>query len=202
MPQSKLFRSMSAEVRRLGKTYLNFGARPAGNYTRRQLSAAAAYTMFCHAEFESYLEGWSSQLTDFADANWKAGRVTRPLAHLCTFHEGRNELSSVPGKDIWSEQFTLAILKHRDIINRNNGIKEKNICALLAPVGFDVRKIDPVLIGDLSAFGAIRGGHAHQSHRTQMGMTFDPFDRRAKVTLLVNAMVDLDNELILYQASF
>ena len=117
--------------------------------------------MDCHSEFESYFEGWSAQLTDFADANWKAGRVTRPLAHLCTFHEGRNELTAVPGKDIWSEQFTLAILKHREVIKRNNGIKEKNICALLAPVGFDVRKIDTVLIGDLSALGATRGGNAH-----------------------------------------
>jgi hypothetical protein len=193
---------MSAEVRRLGKAYLNFGARPTGNYTRRQMSAAGAYTMFCHAELESYFEGWSAQLTDFADTNWKAGRVTRPLAHLCTFHEGRNELTTLPRKDIWSEQFTLAILKHREVIKRNNGIKEKNICTLLAPVGFDVRKIDTVLIGDLNAFGAIRGGHAHQSHRTQMGMTFDPFNRQAKVISLVNAMVDLDDELILYQASF
>lgn len=201
MPQSKLFRAMSAEIRLLGKTYLNFKARPFGNYTRRQMSAAAAYTIFCHAEFESFLEGWAFAITEFADVNWKAKRSTRPLTHLCTFHEGRKELSSVPPKDIWSEMINKAIKQHRGIISQNNGIKENNVCKLFAPVGFDVRKIDTVLLGDLSAFGAIRGDHAHQSHRLQIGKTFDPFDRQAKAEALLTLLADLDIELNTYLAS-
>ncbi len=192
---------MSAEVRLLGKTYLKFSARPSGNYTRRQMSAAAAYTIFCHAEFESFLEGWALTITDFADKNWKTKRSTRPLTHLCTFHEGRKELSSVPPKDVWSEVIAKVINQHRYVIGQNHGIKESNICKLFSPIGFDVRKIDTVLLGDLTAFGVIRGDHAHQSHRLQIGKTFDPFDRQKKAEDLLTLLAALDVELSSYLAS-
>jgi hypothetical protein len=201
MSQSKLFRAMNAEIRLLGKTYLNFGARPFGNYTRRQMSAAAAYTIFCHAEFESFLEGWAVTFTDFADSNWKAKQATRPLTHLCTFHEGRKELSSVPSKDVWNEMVDKAIRQHRAVISQNNGIKESNVCKLLGPIGFDVTKIDTVLLADLSAFGTVRGDHAHQSHRLQIGKIFDPFDRQSKANALLTLLEDLDNELTSYLAT-
>jgi hypothetical protein len=157
--------------------------------------------MFCHAEFECYLEGWASEITDFAESRRNAGVITRPLAHLCTFHPGRKELQEVPSKDIWSEQFISAILQHRGIIKKNHGIKEKNICALLAPLGVDLRKIDSVLLADLDAFGKIRGDHAHQSHKMQVGMNFDPFDRQTKANALVSLLAGLDKELIGYRAS-
>jgi hypothetical protein len=192
---------MSDEVRLLGRFYLNFKPRPAGNYTRGQMSAAAAYTMFCHAEFECYLEGWATTITDFAESKCRAGLITRPLAHLCTFHPGRNELLEVPKKDIWSEQFMGAIVQHRRIIKKNHGIKEKNICALLAPIGLDIRLIDEVLLGDLDAFGTIRGDYARQSHKMQTGMNFDPFDRQTKANSLVSLLAGLDKELVKYQAS-
>jgi hypothetical protein len=202
MASSRLFRAMANEIRVLGRTYLNFSPRPAGDYTTRQMSAAAAYTMFSHAEFESYLEGWALEIVDFAETQRHAGKVTRPLAHLCTFHKGRAELTEIPPLDVWSEQFVLAIRQHRDIINKNHGIKEKNVCRLLAPIGFDLRRIDPVLIGDLDAFGTLRGNHAHQSHKMQRGIAFDPFDRKIKAESLVGALANLDNELLNYRSSF
>ena len=193
---------MAAEIRLLGRTYLNFSPRPTGNYTTRQMSAAAAYTMFSHAEFESYLEGWAREIVDFAEGQRHAGRVTRPLAHLCTFHKGRGELAEVPSVDVWSEQFVSAIRQHRDIITKNHGIKETNVCKLLAPVGFDLRRIDRVLLGDLDAFGTLRGDHAHQSHKMQRGIAFDPFDRKAKAESLVGLLANLDQELLDYRSSF
>ena len=75
------------------------------------------------------------------------------------------------------------------------------MCSLLAPVGFDIRKIDTVLLGDLSAFGTLRGDHAHQSHRLQIGNSFDPFDRKAKAESLLTLLADLDNELTAYLGS-
>ena len=193
---------MSVEIRRLGRTYLNFRRRPAGNYTRRQMSAAAAYTMFSHAEFENYLEGWVIEIVNFAEVERNAGRVTRPLAHLCTFHKGTGEVTKIPQGDIWSEQFVQAIKQHREIINKNHGIKEKNVCKLFAPIGFDVRRIDPILIADLDAFGTLRGDHAHRSHQMQVGITFDPFDRQAKAVSVVASLANFDNELLNYRASF
>lgn len=201
MPNSKLFRLMNSEIGRLKKTYLNFRARPHGDYTRRQLSAAAAYTVFCHAEFESYLEGWATFIIDFVDTSWRSKIVTRPLVHLCTFNNGREALTEIPRKDIWSEQIVESIRKHRTIIRENHGIKEHNICKLLSPLGFDVRQIDPVLIGDMNAFGGLRGDHVHQSHRLHVGNIIDPFGRQGKVEGLLKLLACLDISLDSYFTS-
>lgn len=116
---------MRVEIGLLGKTYLGFKGRPIGDYTRRQMSAAAAYTVFCHAEFENFLEGWANTITDFADANWKMKRATRPLAHLCTFQKALEPLSSVPKKDIWNEPIMKAINLHRNLIKKTMASKNQ-----------------------------------------------------------------------------
>jgi len=201
MANSKLYQAMSSGFKRLEKTFLNFKARPGGDYTRRQLSMAAAYTVFCHAEIETYVEGWATAFTDFAENKWKSGQATRPLVHLCTFHEGRNALSNVPSKDVWNEVVHKAIAKHRGIISSNHGIKEANVCELLSPIGFNTTSVDSVLLADLSAFGTLRGDYAHKSLKVQVGTIFDPFDRRNKVKALELLLATLDAQLALYLAS-
>lgn len=192
---SALYSDLSAGLLRLEKTFLPFQPRPAGNYTSRQLSMAAAYTMFCHAEFETYLEEWARIFVDHADREWQNRRASRPLVHLCTFHEGRNALNNVPSKDVWNEVVFKAIAKHRGIISANHGIKEANFCELLSPVGFDTTNVDSILLGDLTAFGTLRGYHAHNSHRAMAGTTFDPFDRKAKVQGIHSLLSVLDTQL-------
>jgi len=169
-----------------------------GNYTRRQLSAAAAFTIFCHAEIENYLESWSSALVDKAEQNWKSGKTTRILVHLCTFHKGRENVSNVPANDIWSEPVLESIRKHRGVITSNKGIKEANVCNLFVPLGFDVRQIDVILLGDLTAFGAIRGDYAHQSHSVHIGTHVDPFEKKAKADKLVALLEELDRDLTVH----
>jgi hypothetical protein len=192
---------LSLGLKRLEKTFLNFKSRPAGNYTPRQLSMAAAYTVFCHAEFETFIEGWARAFVDFADTSWKVKRATRPLVHICTFHEGRGSLQIVPTKDVWNEVVGKAIAKHRGIIGANHGIKEQNFCELLSPIGFDTTSVDSVLLGDLTAFGALRGHHAHNSYRAIIGTTFDPFDRRTKVQGIHTLLLALDDQLSAYLAA-
>lgn len=201
MAASVSYSSMSKGFKRLEKTFLNFKSRPAGDYTERQLSMAAAYTMFCHAEIEAYLEGWATAFVDLALSKWTSGRATRPLVHLCTFHEGRGALTGVPGKDVWNEVVYKAVNKHKGVISSNHGIKEANFCELLSPVGFDTRIVDSILLADLSAFGTLRGHHAHNSHKIQIGNVFDPFDRQAKVRGLESLLSVLDTQLVTYMAA-
>lgn len=201
MPESVIFRCLRSELTRLGRTYLNYKARPLGNYTRRQLSAAAAYTIFAHAEFETFFEDWALRLNTYAETRWVAGQATKPLVHLCAFFDGGGAPSSVPAKDVWNEPVRRSLQQHRAAIQGNHGIKEENVCRLLAPVGFDTRTIDAVLLGDLSAFGTLRGAHAHQSHRLQLGTAFDPFGRKAKAEGLLASIVALDRQLVAYLAS-
>lgn len=198
---SYIYRELYSDLNRLERTFLPFKIRPLGNYTPRQLSMAAAYTVFCHAEFEIFLEEWARAFVDLADSQWKIGRATRPLVHLCTFHEGRNALSTVPTKDIWNEVVWKAIAKHRGVIGGNHGIKESNFCDLLSPVGFDTTTVDNILLADLTAFGTLRGHHAHNSYKSIVGITFDPFDRRKKVNGLLALLLILDNQLSAYLAA-
>lgn len=183
------------------KTFLSFKARPLGNYTLRQLSLAAAYTMFCHGEIESYLELWATRLIDLAEQRWNAGTASRPLVHMCTFHEGRGTVNAVPSKNIWTEVITKALMKHKSVVNSNNGIKEPNVCALLSPLGFDTRLIDPILLADLNAFGVLRGQHAHNAYTHHIGTAFDPFDRRTKVAGLRALLLGLDAQLEAFEAT-
>lgn len=194
MPSIRYY-ELTRGLKRLERTFLPFKSRPVGNYTARQLAMAAAYTVFCHAEFETFLENWARTFVDLADQEWKLRRATRPLVHLCTFHEGRNPLVSVPEKDVWGEVVGKAIAKHRGVIGNNHGIKIQNFCELLSPIGFDTTSVDSLLLGDLNTFGGVRGGHAHASHKIITGTAFDPFDLRAKVQGIHTLLLTLDGQL-------
>lgn len=200
MPSSH-FEELSRGLDRLGRTFLNFQPRAGGDYTPRQLTMAAAYTVFCHAEIETFLEGWATTFVEIADVHWRGNRATRPLVHICTFYEGRGALSIVPTKDVWNEVVGKALAKQRGVIGANHGIKESNFCELLSPVGFDTTTVDSVLLADLTAFGRLRGDHAHNSHTATIGTTFDPFDRRTKVQGLRTLLQTLDDQLSAYLAT-
>lgn len=199
MPQSRHYITMEAQIKKLGKHYLGFRAKSSGDYSDRQLSAGAAFTVFAHAEFESFLESWATTILQKSEANWKTGKIDRALAHLLMFREAAKSPGQVPKSDIWSEPCALALKAHEGVIGKNNGIREAHICGLLAPLGFDVRKIDPILLGDLTAFAAMRGNHAHQSYRLHIGQQFDPFDRQAKAKKLVSLLKDFDDEMVRYR---
>lgn len=127
--------------------------------------------------------------------------VSRPLLHLSSFNGGRNELSGIPKKDIWSEMIIDAVRRHQLLVKNNHGAREANICRLLGPVGFDVRKIDPVLLADLDAFATMRGVHAHQTHSAQLKTLLDPFDRKQKVESLIQLVSILDQDLVGFETN-
>lgn len=189
---------MEAQIRKLGRHYLSFRPRVLGDYTQRQLSAGAAFTVFAHAEFESFLEDWSSIILNRSKSRWANGSIDRCLAYLLAFREKATAPGQVPSCDIWGAPCTLALKSHEDTISKNNGIKESHVCNLFAPIGFDVRKIDQVLLGDMMAFAKLRGDHAHQSYKAHIAQQFDPFDRRAKAEKIVILLKDLDTEFISY----
>lgn len=156
---------------------------------------ASAYTVLCHAEIETYLEASATKLLDFAANEWASRRPTRQLVHICTFHEGRGNTNSVPNNDIWNEVVTRSILKQKGIIKNNKGIKEANVCEMFTPLGFDTRSIDPILLSDLTAFGVLRGDHAHKAQNDIIGTSFDPFDIVSKVEGIVQLLSDFDEQI-------
>ena len=199
MTKSRLYIEMQSALREHEKDYLSFRQKVAGDYTKSQMSKAAAYTLFCHAEIEAYFENWSLHFVNLAQTKWRQGKATKPLVHMCTFHEGREPIKKVPTTDVWTEVVEKSFRKQFHVISSNHGIKEENVSALLAPLGFDIRKIDPVLLGDLSALGVLRGGHAHTARKSQLSAVFDPFDRRNKAISILSLLQHLDAELVAYK---
>lgn len=200
MPQSNRFQNLKSQLANLSGYYLTFSKRLTGDYTKRELSAGAAYTIFAHAELESFVEEWATKITDRAEQRWKAGVASRAITHLVTFRQEVAVPSSVPSKDIWTGPIATAVSWHRGAIKNNHGIKERNICLLFAPLGFDVRSIDPLLLGDLGALGSIRGDHAHQSAKVHLGQKFDPFDRQRKIANITTLLADFDRQLLAFLA--
>lgn len=193
---SKHYRNMGRQLRRLERLYLNFPQSPLGKYSEEQLSLAAAYTVFAHAEIESFIEAWAQGIIDKVESNFKLKkRYSRVLAHLVTFHEKSTVPSQAPKNDIWAEPIFESISLHRKAINRNHGIKEEHICKVLVPLGFDVRSINQILLGDLATFAKIRGDHAHQSSKIHLRQVFDPFDRKNKVSNIYTLLASLDQDL-------
>lgn len=190
---------MSAQLKKLSVHHLQFKKSSSGSYSQKQLAAGAAYTLFAHAEIESYLESWSSDILERASARWRAGANSRAITSLLCFRPQIGVPSQLPVRDVISETIHQALSGHRDVIRNNHGIKEKHICTMFAPLGFDVRKVDPVLLGDLATLSSIRGDHAHQSYKKHLGAQFDPFDRQTKVNNLVALLKDLDDEFAAYK---
>ena len=125
--------------------------------------------------------------------------MSRTLFHLVTFGNAQGKPTQIPANDIWSEPAFIALKGHYAVIDKNNEIKEANLCNLFAPLGFDLRTVNSILVSDLNAFGTIRGAHAHQSYSVHLGQIFDPFDRQTKVANLELLLSDLDNQLLAYR---
>jgi hypothetical protein len=182
--------------KRIRKFFLNFKARPTGNYTPRQLRLAESYVLHVHAEIECYFEDMISFALVRAEQKWALDKTpTRLLIYLASFNGNRKErVSRVPNNDIWEERIRKAISHQKTAVKSNHGIKTKNLVRMYAPAGFDVRKIDVLLFSELDSFGVLRGGYAHSSMSARAGVTFDPFHFPAQAARLFKLIETFDGD--------
>jgi hypothetical protein len=196
MAASSRYRALGRSLGRLRNHHLGFTRRLAGGYTERQLSQAAAYTVFAHGEFEQFLEDWALEILDTIAAKGFGPRFSPMLAHLIAYRSPPlTPPSQIPASNAWQTHAGSAVHVQRTTIRNNHGISERYVCALLIPSGVNVSAIDPILISDLNAFAKIRGDHAHQSRRVHLGQQFDPFDRLAKVNNIYSLLQPFDEDL-------
>ncbi|MFN5592196.1 MAG: hypothetical protein ACK482_01880, partial [Aphanizomenon sp.] len=156
MPKSDKFITLEMQLDRLKDEFLP-EISPTGSYSESQLSRTAAYRVLAHAEIESYLEERAWEVVQNAKTLWdKSGKTTRTLICLLGFsgltmdeppdtlkkpsnvkqdnHDKRLEIT---------EKINSAIKSFKKVIDNNHGLKEKNILALLLPIGIDSDDLDP-----------------------------------------------------------
>ena len=208
MPESDKFITLKTQLDRLKDEFLP-EISPTGSYSESQLSRTAAYRVLAHAEIEYYLEerAWTKVID--AKKAWETGKTTRTLICILGFsdltmdkppdtlkkpsnvkqdnHDKRLEIT---------EKINSAIKSFKKIIDNNHGVKEKNILALLLPIGIDSDDLDPAWLADMNTFGEKRGLVAHTSATSYMTIqTPDPANELNTVTQIKNELLRID-ELI------
>ncbi|HCQ22816.1 MAG: hypothetical protein AN481_05735 [Aphanizomenon flos-aquae LD13] len=210
MPESDKFITLKTQLDRLKDEFLP-EISPTGSYSESQLSRTAAYRVLAHAEIEYYLEERAWTIVIDAKKAWETGKTTRTLICLLGFsdltmdkppdtlkkpnnvkqdnHDKRLEIT---------EKINSAIKSFKKVIDNNHGLKEKNILALLLPIGIDSNDLDPnnTWFATMNTFGEKRSLVAHTSATSYMTIqTPDPANELNTVTQIKNELLRID-ELI------
>ena len=202
---------MEQQLQQLRRHMLPWRFSSTGSYHQpdRVSVRALAYRVLCAAEIEHYLEDRCAEIAKTALDSWKTRAATsNSLVSLAMFSGIKLEspppyLNPRP-KDQrdWDDLVSPAqriercIDKYVDFATKeNHGIREKNLLALLLPVGVDLRNVDPALITRMDAFGAMRGDAAHLSTLRAIRVGVDPADELKEVTAIRDGLVDVDAKL-------
>lgn len=211
MPSDR-FRELRRQIVQLRRLFLPQRFDPTGTYRspERVAARAVAFRVLAHAELETYFEDRVISIAKQALATWESNRsVSSVTIHLMGYSEMSMSLppatlkaSSKNVEKGWLDEKVTLNKRVSDCISNyvfrvmkeNHGVKEKNVLAMLLPIGFDVAKIDELLLTNLNQFGEARGQAAHSSRRT-VTLHSDPKDEYEKVQRLLMDLERVDVEL-------
>ena len=208
MPESDKFITLRTQLNRLKDEFLP-EISPTSSYSESQLSRTAAYRVLAHAEIESYLEERAWTVVIDAKRAWDTtGKTTRTLICLLgfsdltmdkppdTLNRTRGNPDDHDKRLKISKKIALSVNSFRNVIDNNHGVKEKNILALLLPIGIDTDDLDPAWLATMNTFGQKRGLVAHKSATSYMTIqTPDPANELNTVTQITDELLRID-ELI------
>ncbi|MTJ21664.1 hypothetical protein FJR06_10175 [Dolichospermum sp. UHCC 0352] len=214
MPESDRFITLRTQLNKLKDEFLP-EISPISSYSESQLSRTAAYRVLAHAEIESYLEERAWEVVQNAKTLWdESGRTTRTLICLLGFSGltmdkpsdtlSRNNVTqdNHDKRLKISKKIALSSNEFWKIIDNNHGLKEKNILALLLPIGIDSNDLDPnnTWLATMNTFGEKRGLVAHTSATSYMTtQTPDPANELNTVNQITDELLRIDeliNDLI------
>ncbi|MBD2629763.1 HEPN domain-containing protein [Trichormus variabilis] len=205
MPKSTRFRILTRELNRLKKQLI---PKPSltGLYSNRQLTRTIAYRVLAHAEIESYLEERALEVVRNAKNIWdNTGKINLTLICLLGFSglnmdEPPETLSPQRGSRTVKDEkikikkkIDLALANFNRVINENHGLKEKNLLALLLPIGLDIRDLDTSWLATMNTFGENRGEVAHKSATFySINQQINPVDEVNMVKQIIQELLRID----------
>ncbi len=185
---------------------------PTGSYDNQDAAStrALAYRVLAHAEIESFFEDRALEPVARAQLVWESTRHVSHVA-LCLLGFSGKEMAPPPAtldapsdnkRKGWPAQIDIGLRLlpiiatfHHHVRNENHGIKEKNLLALLLPIGVSHSRIDPAFLADMESFGALRGLAAHSSGKTTARQAVDPDAEHKRVLALLPGIKALDAEI-------
>lgn len=190
---SSHFARLDAAVNELKRIYLDAAlASPTPSVDQQEL--ARAFVALAHAEFEYYVEEALRELANTALGHGASGQFGKASLALLTFTalervNGGASLSRLKGKTPrqLSTRLGVAYSKMIEVLDANNGVREKHLATMAVPLGLDVSAVDSTWLNDLDAFCSLRGAFVHLSRATQRGshLAVNPHDIWAKCRRLV-----------------
>jgi hypothetical protein len=168
-----------------------------GDYEEHVKDKARGYRLLAHAEVESYLEDVVIQIADKTLAKWQESNVgSKELISILASLKNDPEVAEKRMAALKTTEqvvnFSFVLLKQR--IVKNNGIKEKDVKALMGPIGVDVEALIPELLPLLDSFGTKRGEVAHS---TSLRKEINPKDEVADVKNIYGYLEKLDENMFL-----
>ena len=182
------------------------------SYNDRVYTNVLAYVVLCHGAFEEYFE---TRVIEIAQSALKAltvkqsatQAITAIVAYRGSQHDFPPSTFSAPQPSqlaSWAQKVDFKE-KARDCVSRfinkvkseNHGIRERNLAALLVPIGVSVDDVDNLLLNELDSYGKRRGGYAHSGVLGHVSQRRDPFDEYKKVKdilLLISPLDEILNE--------
>jgi hypothetical protein len=147
-----------------------------GRYAPRQRDYTRAFLLLVHAELESYFEDRARNLVTLAQAQYQRKGVCTPvLSRLLVYHQAtKDELGSVSPLAVGK-----AMNYYLDHLDKNHGIKEKNLLTIFLPLGIGHADLDAQLIAACNQLAQKRGQFAHASFKTHQQV--DPKTERDNI---------------------
>ena len=206
MQKSDRFIKLETELLRLKDQFLP-EISPVSSYSDRDIALTIAYIVLTHAEIEAYLEDRVWEMACLAKNKWISDRLTsRTLISLLAFSGQKMELppdtltpvqasKQVPPEKIKiDKKIELALNAFYKVIEKNHGLKEANLLALLLPIGIDSDDLDPATLATMNTFGEQRGLIAHKSATFYRAtQSPDPANELSKIQQITQEILTLDN---------
>lgn len=181
---------------------------PLGVYpnARRIQAHTRAFLVLSHAEIETYLEEWAKDIARAAEVVWtNSQRIVTPLAFLLSWSQERLTIpdaigtsTSTTGSPRLAEITKRLFPAYYKRIKDNDGVKEKNVLNLFAPLGISSGPLAGTLLPNLDALGTIRGTHAHHSVKAVTSV-LDPETEYKRIIAVVTDLAPFEQWLVEYR---
>ena len=208
MPESDKFITLRTQLNRLKDEFIP-EISPTGSYSESQLSRTAAYRVLAHAEIEYYLEERAWKIALDAKGAWDStGKTSRTLICLLgfsdltmdkppdTLNKPNNVSQDNHDKRLKiTEKINSAIKSFKKVIDNNHEVKEKNILALLLPIGINSNDLNTntAWLNTMNTFGEKRGLVAHSSATSYMtSQMLDPATELNRVQQITEGLLRID----------
>jgi len=209
---SERFDVLQGQLEALRKHMLPESFDETGQYEAQEKTETLAlgYRVLAHAEIEAYFEDRSLESAMAARSAWE-NKLHTSRTVLCLLAFSGKEMPLPPAtleapsdnkRKAWpalvdiGERLIPSITQFYNYVrNENHGIKEKNLLALLLPIGVDHSAIDPTFLAAIDSFGSLRGIAAHTSSRNTVRQALDPAEELKRVEQLMIGIAVIDAQI-------